>query len=71
MKARKAALIVIDALGVGAQHDSAAYGDEGANTFLHVYEKAKPNLPNLTDLGLLDIIGKADPNGEDPLGCFG
>lgn len=31
-------VIVIDGLGVGAQKDAAAYGDEGENTLAHVCE---------------------------------
>jgi phosphopentomutase len=69
MKIRKAALIVIDALGVGALPDAAAYGDEGANTFGHLYEACHPDIPNLSDLGLLAAAGI--PSEEDPLGCYG
>ena len=29
---RRAALIVLDGLGVGPAHDQAAYGDEGSDT---------------------------------------
>ena len=53
MKMKKVALIVVDALGIGAQPDAAAYGDAGADTFGHVYRQCQPDLPNLADLGLL------------------
>lgn len=69
MKIKKVALIVIDALGIGAQADSAAYGDAGADTFGHVYAQAQPDLPNLSDLGLLAAAGIE--GGDEPLGCYG
>jgi phosphopentomutase len=70
MRIRRVALIVIDGLGIGNAEDAAAYGDEGANTLKHVMEAGKPDIPNLTDLGLLNA---AELPGaiEDPLGCFG
>ena len=33
---RRAAVVVIDACGIGALPDAADYGDAGANTLLHV-----------------------------------
>ncbi len=69
MRIKKVALIVVDALGIGAQPDSAQYGDGGANTFKHVYEAAQPDILNLTDLGLLAAAGIDE--GDEPLGCYG
>ncbi|PKL93557.1 MAG: phosphopentomutase, partial [Gemmatimonadetes bacterium HGW-Gemmatimonadetes-1] len=45
---RRAALIVLDGLGVGPAHDTDAYGDTGSNTLGNVL-KANPalRLPNL------------------------
>jgi phosphopentomutase len=50
---RRAALIVLDGVGVGAAHDAARYGDEGSDTLGHVM-RAMPGLTltNLTSLGL-------------------
>lgn len=50
---RRAALIVLDGLGVGPAHDTDAYGDTGSNTLGNVL-KANPalRLPNLEALGL-------------------
>lgn len=50
---RRAALIVLDGLGVGEAHDAAAWGDAGSSTLGNVI-RANPglSLPNLTDLGL-------------------
>ena len=49
-------LLVIDGLGCGAQEDSHEYGDDDANTLLHVVDGYKPDLPNLQKLGLGNII---------------
>jgi phosphopentomutase len=50
---RRAAIIVLDGLGIGAAPDSAAYGDEGSDTLGNVARTAGPlALPNLTALGL-------------------
>jgi phosphopentomutase len=50
---RRAALIVLDGLGVGAAHDASAYGDVGSATLAHVMA-ANPQLrlPNLSTMGL-------------------
>ncbi|MES2124888.1 MAG: phosphopentomutase [Gemmatimonadota bacterium] len=50
---RRAALIVLDGLGVGEARDAAAYGDAGSATLGHVM-RAGPalRLPNLEQLGL-------------------
>ena len=50
---RRAAIIVLDGLGIGAAPDSAAYGDEGSDTLGNVARAAGPlSLPHLTALGL-------------------
>lgn len=46
-------ILVIDSFGIGAQGDAAAYGDEGANTALHICERIEgEKWPNLRRLGL-------------------
>ncbi len=58
-------ILLMDSFGIGASLDAARYGDEGANTFVHIYEACKEgkadiaqvrhgvlNLPHLADLGL-------------------
>ncbi len=70
MRIKRVALIVIDGLGIGGAQDAAAYGDVGANTLKSVVEKGKPDIPNLTDLGLLNTAGLPGAI-DDPLGCFG
>jgi phosphopentomutase len=54
---RRAAVIVLDACGVGALPDAAAYGDEGTNTLAHLAELAGGlDLPVLGSLGLGSIL---------------
>jgi phosphopentomutase len=54
---RRAAVIVMDACGVGALPDAADYGDEGTNTLGHLAERAGGlDLPRLGSLGLGSIL---------------
>jgi phosphopentomutase len=54
---RRAAVIVMDACGVGALPDAAAYGDEGTNTLAHLAELAGGlQLPVMGSLGLGSIV---------------
>lgn len=53
---RRAIIIVLDSVGVGAQPDAAAYGDDGANTLLHLYLGKQPHLPNLEKRGYLHVV---------------
>ena len=53
---RRAFVVVIDALGAGAEPDAAAYGDEGAHTLRHLAEAVGGlDLPALQLLGLGDL----------------
>ena len=70
-KMKRVVVIVLDGCGAGWQHDAARYGDEGADTLGHVLSQAHPNLPNLTDLGLLKIAGVHPEDADDPIGCYG
>ena len=50
---KRAAIIVLDGLGIGPAPDQAAYGDEGSDTLGHVLGAARDlSLPNLERLGL-------------------
>ena len=50
---RRAAIIVLDGLGIGPAHDTAAYGDTGSNTLGNVArEVGGLTLPELERLGL-------------------
>lgn len=54
-------LIVLDSLGIGEMSDSEKYGDKGANTLKHIWEKRKNlDIPNLRKLGLGNLCGKKD-----------
>src|ERR1700729_793293 len=54
---RRAAVIVMDACGVGALPDAASYGDEGTNTLSHLAQAAGGlALPTLGALGLGSIL---------------
>lgn len=70
-KMNRVVLIVLDGVGAGWQHDAAKYGDVGADTLGHVIAQEHPDIPNLTELGLLKTIDM-HPLGEDePIGCYG
>ncbi len=70
-KMKRVVLIVLDGVGAGWQHDAAKYGDEGSDTLGHVIAQEHPDIPNLTELGLLKTVDM-HPLGEDePIGCYG
>jgi len=50
--ARRAFVLVLDSVGVGALPDAATYGDEGSHTLGHVCEAADVRVPHLEALGL-------------------
>ena len=70
-KMKRVVVIVLDGCGAGWQHDAAKYGDKGSNTLKHVLEQAHPELPNLTDLGLMKIADMHPADADDPIGCYG
>lgn len=60
-KTPRAILIVLDSLGVGAAPDASRFGDQSANTALHISEWMQKNnkkfeLPNLSALGFSGIL---------------
>ena len=70
-KMKRVVLVVLDGVGAGWQHDAKRYGDEGADTLGHVFVEAHPNIPNMTELGLLKTIGMHPYGEDDPIGCYG
>jgi phosphopentomutase len=48
----RALLFVMDSFGIGGAPDAAAFGDEGANTLLHICDHMQLDVPNLAGLGL-------------------
>ncbi len=56
---KRALVIVLDSVGCGHAPDARAYGDEGADTLGHLYERVEGfRLSNLESLGLLDLVKK-------------
>ena len=64
-------LVVLDGAGAGYQPDADKHGDVGANTLGHVIEQEHPEIPNLTEMGLLKTIGMHPEDEDDPIGCYG
>jgi phosphopentomutase len=48
----RAFLFILDSFGIGYAPDAAVFGDEGANTFLHICDHMKLKVPHLASLGL-------------------
>lgn len=69
---KKAILIVLDSVGIGALPDAAAYGDAGADTLGHIINTCRPQLPNMMQLGLgnIDAISFSG-DVASPTGCYG
>ena len=71
---KRAIIIVMDSLGVGALPDAGEFGDEGANTFGNIV-KSMPDIkiPNLRSLGIGNIEGLDELNifVENPTGAYG
>ena len=70
---RRAALIILDGLGIGPTHDTAQYGDVGSDTLGNVARAAGGlRLPNLARLGLghcRPLLGLSSQ--ESPLAAYG
>src|SRR5947208_13368540 len=65
-------LVVLDSAGIGAMPDAAEWGDTGADTFGHILESRRVNLPNMQSLGLGNIRPLAGlPPAEHPIGSYG
>ena len=56
-KFKRIFLIVIDSVGIGSESESFKYGDDGANTLVHISQKMPKglNVPTLNGLGLYDL----------------
>ncbi len=62
MRFKRIFLIVLDSLGVGAAKDASKYDDTGANTLQHLIDNYNLNIPNLKQLGLLNVLGNNLPS---------
>lgn len=66
-------LIVMDSVGAGALQDACKYGDTGAHTINHIFQRYPDmRLPHLSELGLSSILGvEIAPFDGKVRGCFG
>ncbi|MFQ5479699.1 MAG: phosphopentomutase [Thermodesulfobacteriota bacterium] len=73
MKLKRAVIIVIDGLGVGALPDAASYGDTGSHTLDNTAKAlGKLHLPNFAALGLGCIEGVTEiQKAASPQGSYG
>jgi phosphopentomutase len=60
MNKKRVIILMIDSLGVGSSKDSIKFGDEGSNTFSHIYESYPMHIPNLKKKGLTYLVKKYD-----------
>jgi phosphopentomutase len=70
---KRAIVLIMDGVGIGALPDAAIYGDEGSNTLVNLAERCEGlRLPTLENLGLGNIT---DIRGVErvarPSACFG
>ena len=70
-KMKRVIMIVLDGCGIGELPDAASFGDKGADTLGHVLAQEKPDLPNMSTLGLGNIRGWKAYADEEPIGCYG
>ena len=70
---KRAIVIVLDSVGIGAMPDAAAFGDEGSHTLGNIYRvRGKLALPNLYRLGLAKITDARLPDVPGAAeGCYG
>ena len=73
MKNKRACIIVLDSLGIGALPDAAEYGDAGTDTLGHILDRYPLDIPNLRRLGLGNAEGAAGGRlrVSDPAGAYG
>jgi len=65
-------LIVLDGAGIGAMPDAPEWGDAGSDTFGHILESRRLQLPHLQKYGLGNIRSLANlPPVETPIGSYG
>jgi len=72
-KIKRAILVVLDGVGVGANPDARAYGDDGASSLEHCAQAVGGlELPNLGRIGLGNITPiLGTPPAENALGSYG
>lgn len=55
-------MIVADSMGIGKDQKQESFGDNGANTFLHVWQNYDLEIPNLKKLGIESLVSLNDKN---------
>ena len=69
---KKALLVVLDSMGVGALPDAAEFGDAGADTVGHIVSHRGLITPNMDKLGFRAIEGTSFYRGSEGVtGCYG
>ncbi len=68
---KRACIIVLDSVGIGATADAHLYGDEGANTLGNLAKAEPLQLPNLNALGLAHIPGSHLTPDPEAAGAYG
>ena len=68
---KRAIIIVLDSVGIGYLPDAKEFGDEGAHTLGHIFERRGMNIPNMLSLGLGNIEGSRLPLVAEPKAAFG
>lgn len=68
---KRAFLIVLDSMGIGAMPDASEYGDSGSNTLGAISKSRYFDLPNLKKMGLFNIDGVSCSSKENsPSGSY-
>ena len=68
--AKRAFLIVLDSVGIGAMPDAANWGDEGSNTLAAISKHEAFSCPNLTEFGLFNVDGVRGKKARSPRTCY-
>ena len=68
---KRAAIIVLDSVGIGAMPDAGEFGDAGAHTLGNINAARPLNIPNLTALGIGNIETSRLPRTDAPTAAFG
>ncbi|MBO4384160.1 MAG: phosphopentomutase [Clostridia bacterium] len=68
---KRAAIIVLDSVGIGCLPDAAEFGDNGAHTLGHIYAQRGMKIPNLILLGLGNIKNSLLPSVRFPRAAYG
>ncbi|MBR0134992.1 MAG: phosphopentomutase, partial [Clostridia bacterium] len=68
---KRAAVIVLDSVGIGSLPDAVDFGDIGAHTLGHVYAHRGMKIPNMLSMGLGNIADSRLPRVMFPSAAYG